>query len=170
MDNNLHQQNQNLNDNLSEPNQSLEENLSQGNEDFNNNDVGIGLENIIPILNKTAEYIQRLPESRIPDELRHNAIVIDTGAYDIKAGFQKEMAGKCPVKFRCVIGKNKYQELDQGNTYVGNEAIEKRAVLDVASPIGINCIEDWDGLKRIWDHTFENEIRIEGEDVSESPV
>lgn len=51
--------------------------------------------------------------------------------------------------------------------FIGDEAHQKRGVCIVYYPIEHGIINDWDNMKKIWDHTFYNELR---DQPSEHPV
>ena len=149
-----------MNQNLEEPDLSLDENLS-------GKDLEIGTRGVSPI--NTAKYVKkRTVTHKISKEMNENTIVIDTGSYNIKAGFQKDI-GQSPKQFRSVIGKNKYNDLDE-EVYIGENAISKRGMLNLSYSIGANGVEDFDGLEKLWNHTFENALRIDEEQIYESPV
>jgi len=49
----------------------------------------------------------------------------------------------------------------QTETWVGDDAREKRGVLTISYPIAHGVVTNWDDMERIWQHTFYNELRIE---------
>ena len=102
-----------------------------------------------------------------------NTAVIDNGTGTIKAG----LAGheKPEAKFPTIIGRPKYkgnvpgnkdEEEDEEEVYVGNSGAGS-AVLTFSSPIHRGQIENWDDMVKVWQHTFENELRLESD---ETPV
>lgn len=44
--------------------------------------------------------------------------------------------------------------------YVGNEANAKRGVLNLKYPVEHGIVTDWDGMERIWDYTFSQQLRV----------
>ena len=52
-----------------------------------------------------------------------------------------------------VCGNNKEEEY-----FIGDEAQQKRGVCLVYYPIEHGIIQDWDNMKKIWYHTFYNEL------------
>jgi actin-related protein len=53
------------------------------------------------------------------------------------------------------------------DAYVGDEAMSKRGVLTLKSPIERRVVTNWDDMERIWHHTFYSELRV---DPKEHPV
>ncbi|OHT12230.1 Actin, nonmuscle [Tritrichomonas foetus] len=102
-------------------------------------------------------------------------VVIDNGTGTIKAGFA---GSETPdVIFPTVVGRPKYQgnipthndedEDYEETVYVGDASAGTSAVLTISSPIKRGLIDNWDDMTKIWQHTFENELRV---DPYETPV
>jgi actin-related protein len=97
-------------------------------------------------------------------------LVIDNGSGVVKAGYGGEEHPSCvfpsiiayPKQKGIIVGGNSNKDY-----FVGDEAQQKRGVCKVAYPIAHGMIEDWDDMKKIWAHTFYNELR---ETPSEHPV
>ncbi len=53
------------------------------------------------------------------------------------------------------------------DSFIGNEAQEKRGFLTMNYPIEHGIVTDWDDMEQIWHHTFFNELRV---DPQELPV
>ena len=91
-----------------------------------------------------------------------SGIVIDNGSGYTKAGFAGDDAPRC--YFPSIVGKPKMPGImvgfDQKDVYVGNEANEKRSVLNIISPIKQGVIKDWEGIEDIWFHTMSNELKV----------
>jgi len=104
------------------------------------------------------------------------AVVIDSGSGYIKAGLAGEDAPK--VCFPSIVGKTKVSgisiAMDQRDTFVGNEAYEKRGILDVSYPIQNGLIKDWEGMEKIWHHSYYNELKVPPEEhpclLTETPL
>lgn len=97
-------------------------------------------------------------------------IVIDNGSGMVKAGFAGE-DHPCAV-FSSIIGypkvSNQMVGVSNSKTYfIGDEAQQKRGVCTIKYPIAHGIIEDWDDMKKIWSHTFYNELRAP---PNENPV
>lgn len=63
------------------------------------------------------------------------------------------------------------------DTHVGDEAkTERRGVFDTWSPCPLEggVVMDWDGMEKIWQHIFYNELRVNPENqpvlISEPPL
>ena len=57
---------------------------------------------------------------------------------------------------------------------MGHEALHKRNVVSLRSPIERGSVRDWDGLEKIWHHTFHDELRVPPQEhpvlLAESPL
>lgn len=108
------------------------------------------------------------------------SIIIDNGSYSCKAGFSQDDMPR--VEIPTVLGKPSSlgkdidyndEELNQLDIFVGEEAISKGGILDLKYPIKKGRIEDFDTMKKIWNHIFYNELLAEAKShpviVSESP-
>ena len=104
------------------------------------------------------------------------AVVIDNGSGTIKAGLAGEDAPK--VDFPTIVGKTKVSgisiALDQKDTFVGEEAYAKRGILDISYPIQNGLMVDWDGMEKIWHHSYFNELKVSPEEhpclLTETPL
>lgn len=88
----------------------------------------------------------------------------------VKAGFADD-EHPCAV-FSSIIGYPKVanQMVGASNSkscFIGDEAQQKRGVCTIKYPIAHGIIEDWDDMKKIWTHTFYNELRTP---PNENPV
>ncbi len=99
-------------------------------------------------------------------------IVIDNGSGVVKAGYGGD-DHPCSV-FASIIAKPKnpgimigVKDSKEDEYFIGDEAQQKRGVCIVTYPIEHGIITDWDNMKKIWQHTFFNELR---ETPSEHPV
>jgi len=104
------------------------------------------------------------------------AVVIDNGSGYIKAGLAGEDAPK--TCFPSIVGKSRVQgisiAMDQRDTFVGNEAYEKRGTLNISQPIQNGLIVDWEGAEKIWHHCYFNELKVPPEEhpclLTETPL
>lgn len=104
------------------------------------------------------------------------AVVIDSGSGYIKAGLAGEDAPK--VCFPSIVGKTKVSgisiAMDQRDTFVGTEAYDKRGILDISYPIQNGLIQDWEGMEKIWHHSYYNELKVPPEEhpclLTETPL
>ncbi|XP_038071385.1 actin, muscle-like [Patiria miniata] len=94
------------------------------------------------------------------------AVVIQSGSFSCKAGFAGEDFPS--AVFPCVVGKPRFKGITPGvghkASFVGHEALKRRSVLSLKSPIERGLVRDWDGLEKVWHHTFDNELRVPSED------
>lgn len=93
-------------------------------------------------------------------------VIIDNGSGKIKAGFADYDAPKSI--FPTVIGVPKAPGIlvgmDQKDFYVGNEAIDKKAVLNNSWPIQQGRIVDLDKMKNVWEYLMNDELKFSPED------
>lgn len=108
------------------------------------------------------------------------SIIIDNGSNTCKAGFSEDDMPR--VEIPTVIGKQSSlgeenieheDELNQLDIFVGEEAISKGGILELKYPIQKGIIEEFDTMKKLWNHIFYNELLAETKShpviVSESP-
>mmetsp|Transcript_21139 Transcript_21139/g.37444 ORF Transcript_21139/g.37444 Transcript_21139/m.37444 type:complete len:419 (-) Transcript_21139:155-1411(-) len=116
-------------------------------------------------------------EAEQKQELVGATLVIDNGSGMCKAGFAGEEAPR--VVFQSVIGKPKQQKVILGggtarDSFIGDEAMNKRGVLELRYPVEHGVVTNWDDMEKIWHHTFYNELRIEPNEhpilVTEAPL
>ena len=79
----------------------------------------------------------------------NEAIMIDIGSFNIKSGFSGEDAPK--VVMPTIIGIPKFQGIlvgmDQKDFYVGNDAKNKKHLLNLANPVENGIIQDFDQIE-----------------------
>ena len=44
---------------------------------------------------------------------------------------------------------------------VGTACSENRHVLDISYPVSNGQVQDWDGMFKVWDHTFEHVLKLD---------
>ena len=93
------------------------------------------------------------------------AVVIDNGSGMCKAGFAGDDAPRSV--FSTVVGRPKVPGimvgLDQKEVYVGDEAQQKRGVLQIQNPIDHGIVTNWDDMEKVWHHTLYSELRVSPE-------
>ena len=92
-------------------------------------------------------------------------VVFDDGSAYIKAGFSGEDAPR--VAFPSVIGRQKYRNMEGifvKSSYIGEEAIAKRSILNLTSPISAGIVECMEDMEKIWYHSYYNELRYDPSD------
>ncbi|CDW85788.1 UNKNOWN [Stylonychia lemnae] len=103
------------------------------------------------------------------------AVMLDIGSFNIKAGFAGEDAPK--VVIPTILGRPKHPGvlvgMDQKDFYVGAEAISKKHLLTLTTPVADGKILDYDDLEHILTEMMNNELKSGFEDqkvmVSEPP-
>jgi actin len=95
-------------------------------------------------------------------------LVIDNGSGLCKAGFSGEDAPRSV--FPSIVGVPKVAGLmvgrDRQDSYVGQDAQERRGVLILKHPIEHGMITNWDDMEKVWHHTFYNELRVSPEEYN----
>ncbi|CAI5463478.1 unnamed protein product [Closterium sp. Yama58-4] len=82
------------------------------------------------------------------------ALVIGNGSSTVKAGFAGDDAPR--AVFPNVVGRSP----EEGNAYVGDEAVSKRENLTLKHPIEKGVVTSWDDMEKVWHHTFYNELHV----------
>lgn len=110
------------------------------------------------------------------DFLDSRPIVCDNGSGLMKAGFAGDDV-PCVV-FPNLIGRprNKHAMVSMGqkDMYFGDEAEARRGVLSLSYPIHHGIVRCWEGIESVWEHTFDQELRVSTEEhpilLTEAPL
>merc|ERR1711877_83088 len=66
--------------------------------------------------------------------------------------------------FPAIVGRPKnasaMQGVQQKDCYIGEEANQKRGILNLNYPIAAGIVESWDDMEKVWNHTLYNELRV----------
>jgi actin len=85
----------------------------------------------------------------------------------VKAGFAGEDAPR--AVFPSVVGRPKTASAMQGiqnkSEYIGDEAMQKKGILNLQYPIDSGIVNSWEDMERVWHHTFYNELRVSPEEA-----
>ncbi|RQM19593.1 hypothetical protein B5M09_001953 [Aphanomyces astaci] len=101
------------------------------------------------------------------------AIVLDNGSGLVKVGFSGEDTPR--GTFQTTYGQPRNPDwLVSHNAgvkpdreyFVGKECHAIREHLDMVDPIQRGVITDWDAMEKVWDYTFEHEMRMNPEAIS----
>ncbi|GLT70577.1 hypothetical protein SLA2020_426480 [Shorea laevis] len=96
-------------------------------------------------------------------------IVCDNGTGSVKAGFGGDDA-PCAL-FPSIIGRPRNEHamigIEQKAIYFGDEAQVRRGILTLSYPIEHGIVRDWEAMERLWEHTFDKELRV---NIEEHPV
>jgi actin-related protein 2 len=95
-------------------------------------------------------------------------VVCDNGTGYVKCGFSGD---NFPVVFPSMIGKPvmRYEEDFKGgfelkDLMVGEECSKYRAMLETSHPVENGIVKDWKGMGHLWDHTFNDKLKINPKD------
>lgn len=94
----------------------------------------------------------------------------------MQAGFAGDDA-PCVV-FPSMIGRARNRNamigIRQKEIFIGDEAQARRGVLTLSYPVQHGIVRDWEAMERLWEHTFEKELRVTMEDhpvlLTEAPL
>lgn len=89
-----------------------------------------------------------------------NAVVLDVGTYQVKAGYAGEDAPKfiCPTSVGvggAVAGTKdtNAMDIDERQFHTGSNALEtRRDGMEVVSPFNDGLLYDWEAVEALWDH------------------
>eukprot|EP00761_Pharyngomonas_kirbyi_P003088 gb/GECH01003092.1/.p1 GENE.gb/GECH01003092.1/~~gb/GECH01003092.1/.p1 ORF type:complete len:378 (+),score=82.75 gb/GECH01003092.1/:1-1134(+) len=87
-------------------------------------------------------------------------IVIDNGSGMVKSGLAGETAPR--VVFPSIVAYPKHSAALGANTksyYIGDEVQQKRSVCVLRYPVQHGIVQNWEDMARIWQHTFDNELK-----------
>lgn len=94
-------------------------------------------------------------------------IIIDNGSGMVKAGFAGEEGPRSV--FPAIVGRPKNQSamhgVQQKSEYIGDEAMQKRGILNLEYPITTGIVTSWEDMEKVWHHTFYNELRVAPEEA-----
>mmetsp|Transcript_13315 Transcript_13315/g.9398 ORF Transcript_13315/g.9398 Transcript_13315/m.9398 type:complete len:87 (+) Transcript_13315:112-372(+) len=79
-------------------------------------------------------------------------VVIDNGSGMVKAGIAGEDAPS--AVFPALVGRPRNASTMQGvqvkSEYIGDEAQQKRGILDLQYPIAAGIVSNWDDMEKVW--------------------
>ena len=96
--------------------------------------------------------------------MENPAVVIDNGTGMMKTGLSGEEAPS--HVFPTLVGIPKHPSIVGGNNqelYIAGDALEHRGLLKLKYPIEHGVVNEWEHMKKLWRHTYENELRIDPE-------
>merc|ERR1712223_2331567 len=113
------------------------------------------------------EIIKIKQEVTMAESGEDQIVIIDNGSGMMKAGVAGEEAPS--ATFPSIVGRPKnasaMQGVTQKNEYIGDEAQQKRGILNLKYPIANGIVSDWEDMEKVWHHTFFNELRVTPSEV-----
>jgi len=106
------------------------------------------------------------------DEEDFAAVVVDSGSGLMKAGFAGDDAPR--AVFPSIIGRPRKNAVktSKQDIFAGDEALCYKTTINY--PIQHGVVQNWDDMRHLWKHTFDNELRIESSEnmilLSEPPM
>jgi len=99
------------------------------------------------------------------DDEEGGSIVCDNGSGMVKAGFSGDDAPRSV--FPSIIGRPKTEQAMLGSAkkdfFVGDDAQQRRGILQIKYPIEHGIVTNWDDMEKIWHHCFFGELRVDPE-------
>ncbi|CAL8466914.1 g6450 [Coccomyxa elongata] len=96
-------------------------------------------------------------------------IVCDNGTGFVKCGFAGDVSPR--AVFPCIVGHPLNGQPQPGKqVFVGHDCTARRHDLDINYPISNGLVQSWEDMQHVWDHTFENILRIDSHARAESRI
>ena len=99
-----------------------------------------------------------------------DAVVLDCGSGNVKAGFAGEDAPRSV--FPHVVGtrfetgaRGRRHAADARETFVGDEAQAQREVLALESPVVRGRVKNWEAMEKVWEWALFSELEVDQEAV-----
>ncbi|KII72876.1 Actin, adductor muscle [Thelohanellus kitauei] len=90
------------------------------------------------------------------------SIILDNGSGTCKVGFSGQSMPI--VEFPTIVAEPKHKNLMtlsfQKDYFLGHEASKKRGIVAIKYPVKNGVVIDWDGMERIWEYIYRNELRV----------
>lgn len=101
---------------------------------------------------------------------KSRVVVCDNGTGYVKAGFAGDnfptstfpsMIGRPALRSgeSAIDGRDKHTANKE--QFIGDEAAQMRAILDISYPIENGVIQNWDDMTRLWDYTFRTKLKLD---------
>lgn len=83
---------------------------------------------------------------------KKDTVVLDNGSGMVKAGIAGEDAPS--VVFPAIVGRPKHATVMQGvatkSEYIGDQAMQKKGVLNLNYPIDKGIVDSWEDMEKVW--------------------
>lgn len=98
----------------------------------------------------------------LTQDIDRSTVICDNGSCTIKAGYAG--ADDPESMFKTLVGRPQVKEAWHGrDAFVGEDAIERRGILDIRPPVVQGRIVNWDDMTKLWHHMFFTELRVDPE-------
>ncbi|RNF22555.1 actin-like protein [Trypanosoma conorhini] len=89
-------------------------------------------------------------------------VILDTGSHSLRAGYADERGPRLDIPALVGHPRNRGVAMAAGmNEYeIGEEALVKRGMLTVGSPIENGLVVNWEHMEKLWSHVMFSEMRV----------
>ncbi|ORC86100.1 actin-like protein [Trypanosoma theileri] len=89
-------------------------------------------------------------------------VILDAGSHRIRAGYADEKGPRLDIPALVGQPRNRGVAMAAGmNEYeIGEEALVRRGMLTVGSPIHDGLVANWDHMEKLWGHVMFSELRV----------
>ncbi|KAF8294293.1 putative actin-like protein [Trypanosoma cruzi] len=89
-------------------------------------------------------------------------VILDTGSHCLRAGYADEQGPRLDIPALVGHPRNRGVAMAAGmNEYeIGEEALVKRGMLTVGSPIENGLVVNWEHMEKLWSHVMFSEMRV----------
>lgn len=90
------------------------------------------------------------------------SVILDCGAHHFRAGYGGEKGPRLDVP--TLVGHPRHRGVamaaGMNESEIGEEALVKRGMLTVASPIKDGLVQSWEEMEKLWSHVIFSELRV----------
>ncbi|XP_037794025.1 actin-like isoform X1 [Penaeus monodon] len=96
-----------------------------------------------------------------------SSVVVDVGSDTLKAGFSRDDSPRAVFSSCVTRPRHEKKALYPRPWYAGDARVPRADVFSRKFPVENGVISDWDDMTKLWQHTFENELKV---DPKENPL
>ena len=90
-----------------------------------------------------------------------NCLVVDLGTATTKSGWSNR--SEPDMSIPSIVGHGRHKgamaTLGLSDSYVGRQAQTLQGILNIRQPFKQGCVQHWDDLELLWDHTWKQELK-----------